>query len=64
MNSETKEQMEKDTRPVICYICRRKMYYSEHPKHEKEMKLYKDNQDFVGWVHAKCIRTLRKMKSK
>jgi len=53
-------KQEKDTRPVICYICRRKLYYAGHPKHKEEMRLYKDDHSFIGWVHAKCIRILKK----
>ena len=51
---------EKDIRPVRCYICGKKMYYSGHPKHEKEYQLHTERT--VGFVHASCIRFLKKNK--
>lgn len=49
--------MEKDTRPVRCYICGRKMYYAGHPKHEKEYELQTDRT--TGYIHASCIKFLK-----
>lgn len=59
----TKQQHkeEKDTRPVRCYICGRKMYYAGHPKSEPEFKLY-DYGEQIGYVHTKCIKFLRNKK--
>ena len=55
---ETKiEKEEKDTRPVRCYICGRKMYYSGHSKHEKEYELHTGRT--VGYVHVSCIKLLK-----
>ena len=49
-------KIEKDTRPVRCFICKRKMYYSSHPKFEQEYILVDDhNSHFKGYVHAKCV---------
>ena len=62
MTIKNKEQIEKDTRPVRCFICRKKMYYSGHPKHELEYTIF-DNR-MSGYVHAKCIKALRKVKQK
>jgi len=45
-----------DDRPVRCYICKRKMYYSGHPKSEPEFTLEDENKDFIGYVHKRCIR--------
>ena len=47
--------VEKDTRPVRCYICKRKMYYAGHPKHTPEYRLNDDNHNFIGYVHKECV---------
>ena len=49
-----------DTRPVRCFICRRKMYYTGHPKHEAEYTIFDENTE--GYVRARCIRKLKKKK--
>lgn len=54
--------MEKDTRPVRCFICRRKMYYAGHPKCEPEYTIYDDKTS--GYVHASCIKALKLRKTK
>ena len=46
---------EKDSRPVRCYICKRKMYYCGHPKCEPEYTLYDEDKDFKGYVHKRCV---------
>jgi len=51
---------EKDTRPVRCYICGKKMYYSKHPKHEKEYQLHTGR--IVAYVHTSCIKFLKSKK--
>ncbi len=51
--------MDRDTRPVRCYICRRKMYYSGHPKHEDEVKITDTFGKLLSYVHARCVKTLR-----
>ena len=48
-------KIEKDTRPVRCYICKKKMYYAGHPDAEPEYRLY-DSHDELGYVHAGCIK--------
>ncbi len=53
-------KVEKDTRPVRCYICGKKMYYLGHPKCEKEYKLLTDRT--TGYVHVKCIKFLKSQK--
>ena len=50
------KQSEKDTRPVRCYICKRKMYYFGHPKHEAEWEVVDSSESKVGYIHLKCIR--------
>lgn len=54
---------EKDTRPVRCYICGKKMYYSGHSKFELEYNLG-DRNNFVGYVHVSCIMFLKKQRGK
>lgn len=65
MTKEIKKKriVEKDARPVRCYICGKKMYYAGHPKSEKEYKLY-DYGEQIGYVHASCIKFLRNKKQK
>ena len=53
-----KNKIEKDTRPVRCFICRKKMYYSGHPKFEPEYKI--TDEKTSGYVHASCIKKLKK----
>jgi len=48
--------MEKDERSVRCYICKRKMYYLGHPKHEPEYILLDETHSFKGYVHKRCVR--------
>jgi len=55
-------KIEKDTRPVRCFICRKKMYYAGHPKHEPEYTIHDDKTS--GYVHASCIKLLRKQRKK
>ena len=55
-------KMEKDTRPVRCFVCRRKMYYSGHPKHELEYTLIHERGS--SYVHANCVKLLRKQRKK
>lgn len=50
---------EKDTRPVRCYVCGKKMYYSGHSKHEPEYILTDDTHHFKGYVHKRCIEDLK-----
>ena len=52
-------KIEKDTRPVRCYICKKKMYYAGHQDAEPEYRLY-DSHDELGYVHAGCIKFLKK----
>lgn len=51
----------KDTRPVRCYICKRKMYYVGHPKYEPEYILNDITHNFKGYVHKRCVE-LKKSK--
>lgn len=44
----------KDTRPVKCYICKKKMYYSEHSKFEPELTVYDDNRETL-YIHKRCL---------
>jgi len=55
------KQNKKDYRSVRCFICRKKMYYSEHPKWEPEYIL-EDDHDFLSYVHVKCIKVLKKQR--
>lgn len=55
-------KIEKDTRPVRCFVCRRKMYYYGHPKHEPEYGINDDKTE--GYVHVSCIKSLRLRKTK
>jgi hypothetical protein len=48
----------KDNRPVICYICGRKMYYLGHHRHKEEYEIFSEGI-MLGYVHADCIRMLR-----
>jgi len=53
--------MEKDTRPVKCRVCKRKMYYAGHPKHEPEVNVdveYNGSAYSYPYVHVKCISGL------
>ena len=50
-----KKKFKKDTRPVRCYICKKKMYYLGDPKHEPEYTLYDKEKQFKKYVHKKCI---------
>jgi len=50
------EKIEKDTRPVRCFICKRKMYYMEHSKYEPEFQIYDDTHHFKGYVHKRCLK--------
>lgn len=53
------DQMEKDIRPVRCFICKRKMYYLGHPKFEPEYEIM-DSKHFKGYAHVKCVLRNRK----
>ena len=48
---------DKDTRPVRCYICGKKMYYAGHKNWEREYNLVDSN--WTGYVHASCVKFLR-----
>ncbi|HUS51264.1 MAG TPA: hypothetical protein VMZ91_13940 [Candidatus Paceibacterota bacterium] len=54
-----KTSEEKDTRPVRCFICRRKMYYFGHPKFEPEYTIM-DEKGIKGYAHVKCVIRNRK----
>ena len=51
------ENKEVDTRPVRCFICKKKMYYSGHAKHEPEYQISDDQTH--GYVHASCVNKLK-----
>ena len=50
------DNLKKDTRPVRCYICKKKMYYSEHPKSEPEYQIMDDTHHFIGYIHKRCLK--------
>lgn len=52
---------EEDTRPVRCFICKRKMYYLGHQKHEPEYEVISSKR-FIGYAHQKCVLRNRKNK--
>ena len=52
--------MDKDTRPVRCFICKRKMYYYGHPKCEPEYVILDEEKSFRGYVHQSCVAQQRK----
>ena len=57
MNKQTKDkEIEKDTRPVRCYICKKKMYYVGHPKFEPEYQIVDDTHHFIGYIHKRCLK--------
>ena len=54
---KTSKEQERDTRPVKCYICGKKMYYHGHKLWEREYNLVDDY--WTGYVHASCIKFLK-----
>jgi len=61
MKSKT-EKVKKDTRPVRCFICKKKMYYLEHPKFEPEFKICDSNYHSEGYIHQKCVKKIQETK--
>ncbi len=56
----------KDTRPVKCVFCGKKMYYIDHKKHEEECEIFvvqgRPSNHF--YAHMKCLpNNLREEKS-
>ena len=49
-------KIEKDTRPVRCYICKKKMYYIGHSKFEPEYQIVDDDHHFIGYIHKRCLK--------
>jgi hypothetical protein len=51
--------MEKDTRPVKCCFCKKKMYYFGHPEHEAEYEIIiEDNHHQIQpskYCHSRCL---------
>lgn len=47
---------EKDDRPVNCYICKKKMFYKGHRKHEPEFTI-EGKKGASEYLHLKCITT-------
>jgi len=53
----------RDNRPVRCFVCKRKLYYAEHPKWEPEITI--DDFPKYYYIHKKCLMNVtafRKLK--